>query len=41
VQVYSQKQLLEEAKTTEVINMATLEQMKQLEAIKKKPVPIR
>jgi hypothetical protein len=34
-------QLLEESRTTEVINAATLEQMKKLEAIKKKPVPVR
>lgn len=34
-------QLLEEAKSTELFNMATLERMKKLEAIKKKPVPVR
>jgi len=37
----SQMQLLEEAKSTELFNIATLERMKKLEAIKKKPVPIR
>jgi hypothetical protein len=38
---FTQKQLLEEAKTTELFNIATLERMKKLEAFKKKPVPIR
>jgi hypothetical protein len=37
----TQMQLLEEAKSTELFNVATLERMKKLEAIKKKPVPIR
>lgn len=41
VKMYTQKQLLEEAKSTEVFNTSTLEQMKKLEAIKKKPVPVR
>jgi hypothetical protein len=41
VEKLTQLQLLEEARVTEIYNTAALEQMKKLEAIKKKPVPIR